>query len=337
MSTESDFAAPLWLRNRHAQTIFPSTPLCRAPDLQFRRERIELPDGDFVEADWLGDVTDPARPLVTVLHGLEGSSDSTYARLLLQAVVDAGWAGVVLHFRGCGGSSNRLPRRYHAGDTGDVAHFQRDLRRQYPNRVLLSVGYSLGGNVLMKLLGESGSGEYVDAAVGVSVPYDLHDSARALAKGGSRLYQRVLLRNMRRAMTQKYAPALAPFDWQAAMQAATFYDFDDIVTAPLHGFRNADEYYTRSSCKQYLANITVPTLLLGALDDPFMTPSAYPVAAELSPTTLANFSETGGHVGFVYGRGGPWNPRYWLPQRIMLFFANELGIEPAQAHTPAYA
>ena len=326
MSTESEFDAPAWLKNRHAQTIFPSTPLCRAPSPVFRRERIELPDGDFVEADWLGDVTDRTRPLVVVLHGLEGSSESTYARMLMQSVVDTGWSGVVLHFRGCGGSSNRLPRRYHAGDTDDVAYFLRSLRQQYGDRTILGVGYSLGGNVLMKLLGESSAGDYVDAAVGVSVPYDLHDSAKALERGGSRFYQRHLLRNMRRAMKQKYTPASTPFDWQMAMQATTFYEFDDIVTAPLHGFKNANEYYTRSSCRPYLRNIEVPSLLLGSLDDPFMTPGAYPDDAELSATTSAEFSETGGHVGFIYGQGGPWNARYWLPERILRYFVSDLGV-----------
>ncbi len=305
--------------------MFPSTRLCRAPDPPFDRQRIELPDGDFVEADWVGPTGDADAPLLVLLHGLEGSSESSYARMMMQFALDAGWAGVVLHFRGCGGSSNRLPRRYHAGDTGDVRVFLTRLRERFPQRTLLAVGYSLGGNVLLKLLGERREADLLDAAVGVSVPYDLNDSARALSLGASRFYQRFLLGNMRRAMTAKYRPEFAPFDWHGAMAAVTFREFDDLVTAPLHGFRDVDDYYGKSSCKQYLPGIRIPTLLLGAIDDPFLLPESYPAAGEVAASVKRQFTPHGGHVGFVYGTH-PLRPRYWLPERIMGFFVDELGI-----------
>lgn len=325
MYTQSDFEAPWWLGNRHAQTVFPSTRLCKVQSPIYRRERIELPDGDFVEADWVGDYKDMGRPILVLLHGLEGSSESSYARMMMNAALEAGWAGIVLHFRGCGGSSNRLPRRYHAGDTGDVDFFVRRLRERFPGRTILGIGYSLGGNVLMKYLGETGPTEMFDAAIAVSVPYDLHNSAEALALNGSRIYQRFLLGNMRRSMAAKYTPELSPFNWQRAMKAQTFYEFDGIVTAPLHGFRDADDYYNHSSSGQYLRGIQIPTLLLGAYDDPFMTRAAYPTTDVLPKNVQNHFSENGGHVGFIYGRH-PWQPRYWLPQRAMGYFVDELGI-----------
>ncbi len=325
MYTQSDFEAPRWARNRHTQTIFPSTRLCKAPHPEFRRERIELPDGDFVEADWLGDDKDAKRPLLVLLHGLEGSSESSYARMMMSAAVEAGWAGCVLHFRGCGGSSNRLPRRYHAGDTADVEFFVTRLRNDYPYRTILGIGYSLGGNVLLKYLGEKPRDNRFDAAIAVSVPYDLHNSAIALAQGASRIYQRFLLGNMRRSMATKFTPELAPFDWARAMKAENFYEFDDIVTAPMHGFKDADDYYLQSSCGQYLNGINTPTLLLGAYDDPFMTPPVYPKPESLPEPVKAHFSANGGHVGFVYGKS-PWQARYWLPQRAMGYFVGQLGI-----------
>ena len=324
MRTSADFEAPIWLANRHAQTIFPSTPLCRVARPGFRRELIELPDGDFVEADWTAAADDPLRPLVILLHGLEGSSESSYARMMMLEVIRRGWSGVVLHFRGCGGSSNRLPRRYHAGDTDDLRFFLETLRDKHPRRPILAIGYSLGGNVLLKFLGESADASPLDAAVAVSVPYSLHDSARALATGGARFYQRFLLGNMRRSMRIKYTPELSPFNWDAALRADNFYDFDDIVTAPLHGFAGADDYYTRSSSKQFLKRIATRALLIGALDDPFMFPESYPRADELSDSIETAFSSTGGHVGFVYGT--PVRPRYWLPERISGFFCDVLGV-----------
>jgi hypothetical protein len=287
----------------------------RAPRVPLQRERLELPDGDFLDLDWLAPV-DANGPLVVVLHGLEGSSDSQYARGLLAAARRRGWRAVVMHFRGCSGEPNRLARSYHSGDTGDLAHVITELRARSPRLPIGVVGYSLGGNVLLKWLGETGSA-VIDAAVAVSVPYDLACAAERLARGVSRLYQWELLRRLRASLRRKCRRIALPLRVEAGA-LRTFRDFDEHVTAPLHGFRGADHYYAVASARQYLPGIRVPTLLLHARDDPFMTEQAIPRPQELSATTTLELYAHGGHVGFV-GGAWPWRPLYWLEQRIPQF------------------
>ncbi len=324
--TSATFRPRPWLANRHVQTILPSTGLLSVPQVDYQREALDLPDGDFVDIDWAGRRADAAQTQLIVLHGLEGSSDSNYARTMAATAVAAGWAVAVLHFRGCSGRPNRLPRRYHAGDTGDIAFLASQIRARHPAATLLATGYSLGGNVLLKYLAENGNEAAIDAGVAVCVPYDLHDSARALSSGAARFYQRFLLRRMRQSMQAKYRPELAPFDWARAMAATTFFEFDDLVTAPLHGFRGVDDYYNHSSCGQYLPAIVKPTLLISALDDPFMTPAAFPEPGRLPKAISHEFTAHGGHVGFVSG-ASIREPEYWLHARTMGYFAGELGIE----------
>ncbi|MEM1262688.1 MAG: alpha/beta fold hydrolase [Pseudomonadota bacterium] len=323
-TTQAFDPAP-WCTNRHWQTVFPSTPLYRSPDVAYEREALELPDGDFVDIDWAGRTGRPDQTLLIVLPGLEGNSEASYALTIGAAAVGAGWALGVMHYRGCSGRPNRLPRRYHAGDTGDIDFLAGLLREQHPNATLLGVGYSLGGNVLLKYLGERGDSAVFDGSVAVCVPFDLADSALALSSGPSRFYQSFLMRRMRASLRVKYRPEYAPFDWDRAMQAKTFYEFDDQVTAPLHGFRGVDDYYSRSSCGQFIGSIRKPTLLISALDDPFMTGAAFPATADLPADVRAEFSRYGGHVGFVNGR--PWlRPEYWLHARTMGFYVHELGV-----------
>ena len=269
--------------------------------------------------------SDPATTTLIVLPGLEGNSDSTYSRTIAHAATAAGWSAAVMHYRGCSGRPNRLPRRYHAGDTEDLAFFARRIRSERPDATILAVGYSLGGNVLLKYLGERGDAAVIDAAVAVCVPFDLHDSAQALSSGFAQVYQRWLIRRMRRSLHVKYRPDFAPFDWALAMQANTFYEFDDMVTAPLHGFKGVDDYYNRSSCGQYLKAITKPALLISALDDPFMTGRAFPRPERLPANLRTEFTERGGHVGFV-SRLSSAAPEYWLHERTMGYFVTELGV-----------
>ncbi len=324
MNGSSSFISPWWLKNRHAQTVFPRTPLCRVPALAYRRERLELRDGDFVDLDWLPGDDRPEKPLLILLHGLEGSSDSTYARLIMDAAAEAGLGGVVLNFRGCSGEANRLPRRYHAGDTDDLRYLLSVLRRRWPDRVLTAAGISLGGNVLLKYLGEEGAQAPLSAAISICPPFDLAESARALARPGGGLYQRFLLSGMKKAMRVKYQSMPIPFDWDRAMQSRNFFDFDDIVTAPLHGFKDVDEYYRESSSGQFLGSITKPTLLISALDDPFMTAASFPDPNELPANVRAAFSANGGHVGFISG-SHPLAPRYFLPDAVLGFIRTTLG------------
>lgn len=321
----SDFRPAGWLRNRHLQTIFPSLSVLRSARLPLRRETLELPDGDATVVDWLADSedTDETSPLLVILHGLEGSAKSSYCRQLLSAAAQSRWRAAVLHFRDCGDYRNRLPRRYHAGETNDIRYFLHRLRTNGHRGPLMAAGYSLGGNVLLKYLGESGVDTPLLAAAAVSVPLNLHVSARELTIGFSRVYQHYLLRRMKRSVVRKFNRHTAAFDWERAMKATTFAEFDDAVTAPLHGFASKDDYYDRCSSMHFLTGIERPTLIINALDDPFMSAEVIPPEEHVSPKVTIEISDHGGHVGFI-GGGPPWQPRFFLPGRIMAFFESSL-------------
>ncbi len=313
------FQPAWWCRSPHAQTLWARLAR-RLPDVMLWRERLELPDGDFIDLDW---TEKDSGPIVIILHGLEGSSESPYARGLLRALEQRGWRGVVMHFRGCSGEPNRLPRSYHSGDIGDLAFFVDTLQRRAPHTPLAVVGFSLGGNVLLKWLGKTGVTLPIRAAVAVSVPYVLSDAAARLQRGFSRLYQWQLLRSLRRTVAEKRRRMDLPLKIRSLSALKSFRDFDEYVTAPLHGFDSANHYYTVSSSRQYLRGITTPTLLLHASDDPFMTRSAIPRPDEVSETVTLEVSSHGGHVGFVAG-AWPWRPRYWLEERIPTYLAQYL-------------
>lgn len=323
------FRPAWWCRSPHLQTLWPVL-MRRAPRVPLQRERLELPDGDFIDLDWLA-AADATAPVVIVLHGLEGSSDSQYARGLLAAVQRRGWRAAVMHFRGCSGEPNRVARSYHSGETGDLAHVVGELRARSPDLPIGVVGYSLGGNVLLKWLGESGS-TAVEAAVAVSVPYDLARAAERLERGVSRLYQWELLRRLRASVERKRMRRPLPLAVDVG-RLRTFRAFDEHVTAPLHGFGGADHYYAVASSRRYLRGIRVPTLLLHARDDPFMTEQAIPRPEELSATTTLELSAHGGHVGFV-GGAWPWRACYWLEQRIPQFLQDCFARVPANRANP---
>jgi len=311
------FRPAWWLRSPHAQTLWAST--CRLkPKIATRRERIELPDGDFIDLNWSRG--NESAPLAVILHGLEGSLDSGYVRGIMTALKKSGWQAVVMHFRGCSDEPNRLPRAYHSGDTGDIAYFVNELRQRFPNRTLAAVGYSLGGNALLKWLGESGENNPLQAAVAVSVPFDLAIAASKLKQGGSRLYQQHLLTNLKKTIECKKALLEPVIDFNSALASEDFYDFDDRVTAPLHGFQDVHDYYQRSSSKQYLTGIKIPTLIIHSSDDPFMTPAAVPNSSEVSEAVTFELCQHGGHVGFISGRL-PGKANYWLENRIPAFLA----------------
>ena len=319
----ADFAPAWWLPGPHLQTLWPALAR-RTPSAPIRRERFELPDGDFVDLDRTGG---ESGPLVVVLHGLQGSSRSSYARGLLGAFHRRGWHGVVMHFRGCGGEPNRLPRTYHSGETGDFGHVVRGLRARHPSTPMAAVGFSLGGNVLLKWLAERGAAAEVAAAVAVSVPFRLDGAADRLERGFSRMYKRHLIADLRRAVLRKFRRRPGPPDLEAVRREWSFRGFDDRVTAPLHGFRDAEHYYDVASCRQYLSDVARPTLIVHALDDPFMTPDVVPEPTELAPSIRLELSDAGGHVGFVEG-DAPWSARYWLEDRIPRFLTGYL--DPAR-------
>lgn len=313
---------PTWcLGNRHLQTLWP-TLFHRRPLAGARRERLELPDGDFLDLDWIGGGDGP---IVVVLHGLMGSIHSPYASGIMRQIERRGWRGLFVHFRGCSGAPNRLPRFYHSGDTGDLAFVVEEMRRRKPEARIAAVGYSLGGNALLKWLGETRGANPLTAAVAVSVPFNLAQVADSIHQGFSRVYERRLVRCLQRMVLAKMetnADAM-PVTRDRLRHLKTFWSFDNEATAPLHGFKDARDYYTRSSARQFLPDIQTRTLILHAKDDPFMTPDVIPTQAELSEATTLEVSEHGGHVGFVSGKW-PWKPRYWLEERIPSFLAEHL-------------
>ena len=326
MIIESNFVPARWLRNRQLQTIYPSLPWAWRGKPQFRRQVLSLPDGDVTAVDWHAHSDDlpETAPLLVILHGLEGSAESAYARMLMEAAFDRGWRSCVLNFRDCGDYRNLLPRRYHAGETNDLRYFLETLHKAPEAALhsgpLLAVGYSLGGNVLLKYLGESGDNTPLRAAAGICVPLNLHTCAEALDNGFSKLYQRYLLKRMKASVQRKFNPHTAAFNWNQAMAARTFAEFDDTVTAPLHGFDGMQDYYDKCSSTHFLARIQRPTLIINALDDPFMTADVIPADDSLSEHVTLEVSRHGGHVGFVDG-GTPWRPSYYLPPRILDFLS----------------
>jgi len=307
----TDYRAPWWLPGGHLQTI--AAALAPAPRIVWRRERWGTPDGDFIDLDWSG-----ARsgPLVALFHGLEGSSASGYARAIAARAMMAGWRCVVPHFRGCSGELNRLPRAYHSGDSAELGWILERLGTgDSPGDVLHAVGISLGGNALLKYLGEQGSAARIHRAVAVSAPLDLAAAGKALDRGLSReLYTRRFLKTLKKKSFEKLARHPGLFDATRLRRARTFWEFDDTVTAPLHGFLGADDYWARSSSGPWLANIRVPTLVVNARNDPFLPAPALEAIRErdIPSSVTLEFPQTGGHAGFP-GRGR------WLARRTLEF------------------
>lgn len=310
------FEPAWWLPGAHLQTLYPYLlRRHRLPPL--RRERVELPDGDFIDIDW-GPEYDG--PLILLLHGLEGSIRSHYAAGLMYSLGECGYQVALMNFRGCSGEPNRLPRSYHSGDTDDLDLLVRLLQRRFPDRVLFTVGISLGGNVLLKWLGENPDQTFVHKAVAISVPFELNKAALRLQSGFSRLYQYYLLKKLRGTIRAKAKRLHLSIELENLDSLDTFRAFDDRVTAPLHGFAGVDDYYRRSSSRQFLHRIRTPTLIVHALNDPFLSPDAIPDKDELGPGITLELSQSGGHVGFIAGNR-PWQPRFWLDERLCAFFS----------------
>ena len=297
----------------------------------WRHERLELADGDFVD---LAHLPGTSGRRICLFHGLEGCLYSHYVGGLACALNAHGHAVTFMHFRGCSGEPNRLPRAYHSGDTGDIAALLTELRRRDPMQSLAAVGFSLGGNALLKYLGEQGNETPLAAAVAVSVPFDLAACARRIDQGFSRIYQYYLVRHMK-ASTRLRARRVGALsiDREKMERSRSFRDFDDCVTAPLHGFADADDYYARASSRPWLPRIVVPTLLIQALDDPFVGPGPVPRAADVSASTERAVSAYGGHVGFLARpASGCARPLRWLEWAIPRWLDTPLaGAEPTES------
>jgi len=320
------YQAPLWLPGGHAQTIYAALLMPR-PRVAWRRERWDTPDGDFIDLDWIDHQLQDssfkfqgAPPLVVLFHGLEGNSRSHYATAIMAAARDAGTSGVVVHFRGCSGEPNRLPRAYHSGDAREIDWILRRLRQRHPGAPLFAAGVSLGANALLKWLGETGAdaGAVVDRAAAISAPVDLMAAGAALGQGFCRLYTRNFLATLRPKALAKLARHPGLYDANAVRASRNLRDFDNVVTAPLHGFRDTDDYWTRASSKAGLVHVRVPTLVLNARNDPFLPAAALPGADEVSGAITLEQPADGGHVGFV--GGAPPGNFEWLPRRLLAFF-----------------
>lgn len=315
------------------QTLY-AARLAPRPRVSYRRERWDSPDGDFVDVDWVNDDVAPVelsetrrgtlpdrspRALLVLFHGLEGCSGSHYAHALMAEAAQRGCRAAVVHFRGCGGTPNRLARAYHSGDSAELDWMLRRLRASHDGPIH-AVGVSLGGNALLKWLGEQGdaAASVISAAAAVSAPVDLTAAGDALGRGFNRVYARAFLSSLKPKALAKLEQHPTLYDAALVRRAGTLRAFDDVVTAPLHGFRDADDYWTRASAKPWLTAIRLPTLMLNARNDPFLPEAALPRADEVSPALTTEFPAEGGHVGFV---SGPFpGTLTWLPRRLLDFF-----------------
>ncbi len=316
------YQAPWWLIGAHWQTVY--APLfAQRPTQNYFRERWESTphgkaDGDFIDVDRI--VGEANKPILVVFHGLEGSSQSIYALNLMQAAQARGWRGIVPHFRGCSGEMNRLPRAYHSGDAAEIDWILRRVKAEAPTQPVYVAAISLGGNATLKWLGEQGSdaARVIEAAAAISAPMDLTAAGNALEVGFCKIYTRHFLTTMKAGALEKLKRHPGIYDAEKVSASQTLREFDNEVTAPLHGYRDTDDYWLRASAKPGLVDIQVPTLVLNALNDPFLPAWALPKAHEVSKQVCCDFPAQGGHVGFLQppfpGHGS------YLPQRVFHFF-----------------
>ena len=318
------YRAPAWLAGSHLQTIYPQ--FLPRPPIAFRREVVESADGDFWDFDWMDGHQGGATPLVVLFHGLEGGSGSAYARELMVALARIGWRGVIPHFRGCGGAPNRLPRAYHSGDYADVAAMLAAIDARERARFgdhpppRCAVGVSLGGSALLNWLGREGShaAKQIKAAAAISTPLDLMAAGKSIDRGLNRIYARHFLSTLvpKGVALAKRHPGVLELSRVRAVR--TMWAFDDTVTAPMHGFAGAADYYTRASSKPWLKSVAIPTLVLNARNDPFIPAWSLPGEGEVSREVHLEQPAHGGHGAFPAGPF-PGNVR-WLPRRLLQFF-----------------
>lgn len=317
MKISSTFKPAWWLKNSHLQTLW-AAKVRRGANPGIVTERLQTPDGDFVDLAWAKH-TDANRPakngLVCLFHGLAGSINSAYASNTFKRLVDLEFDVVLMHFRGCSGEPNRKAHAYHSGFTDDIDYLISTLSERFGHNPIQAIGFSLGANALLKYLGEKGSTTPLTSAIAVAPPLVLHIGANQLNQGFSRIYQRYLLDRLKLQLVEKrerYPDLALP---EKIDHLNNFWQFDNEVTAPLHGFRDVHDYYQRAGSRQYLPKITCRTHVIHALDDPFYTTDVIPDDDELPDSVTFEITSHGGHVGFVGGRW-PWRPTYWLDQRL---------------------
>jgi len=315
---QSSYKPQAWCRNTHIQTLWPSLFRSRV-SLNITQERVELDDGDFIDIAWSG----PEKaPIVLFLHGLEGSIKSPYAKGVMLQLNKQGFRACFMHLRGCSDKPNRLPIAYHSGKTDDPATIAQHIKSKYGEQLFGVMGVSLGGNIALKWLGEMSDRCTMQRAAVMSVPFTLNDAALRLRGGFSRLYEKYLIKSLHKSYQHKFSQIKSPLNLDVKT-LKTFRDFDNDVTAPLHGFKDVDDYYQQSSSLQYLKRIAIPTLIVHAKDDPFMFPTTAPLESDLSDQVFLELTEHGGHVGFIEGKN-PLKMNYWGEHRLAEWMAEGL-------------
>src|SRR5690554_423566 len=315
-------AHPLF-KNNHLQTVW-SRVAKYQPVTELHWQELTLPDGDFVDLAWTAPhnvIAASNTPLLVIFHGLEGSAKSSYADQLMQEALQHGWHAVVMHFRSCSGRPNRMARAYHSGDTADPRFLIQYLAREFVGKPLFAAGFSLGGNMLVKLLAQSPELPIV-AATAVSAPLALAPSSLRINQGWSRVYRNHLLDRLKQQTLAKLEAGIftdiLPITERSLLTVRDFPGFDNLITAPLHGFHSADDYYQQCSGLQFLGNIQSPLLIVHAKDDPFTCKASIPDRNLLSPQVHYELHQRGGHVGFIEKRNGKAQP--WLPSRLFHWF-----------------
>lgn len=327
MAEFEPFKPAPWLKNAHLQTLWPFFFRFH-PRPSYQRERVELPDGDFIDIDWLSAYHE-SRPkaVVLLIHGLQGSSQSHYIRGIGAALCAAGFMTAALNFRGRSGEMNRLAIFGHAGHTDDVDFIIGKLSKDHPDQKIAILGVSLGASMLINWLARGKNvSQRVHSAAVISTPFLLSESAKRMSAGFSRVYQYYLISNLKSSVRQKLKKMPMPGILNRWPQSKTFFDFDDAVTARLHGFRDVHDYYQQASTKNLLPAVTTPLLIIQSRDDPFMSADVIPPASDVNANTKLEIYDSGGHAGFVGSRKG--KPFYWLDKRIVHHFEQTLGICP---------
>ena len=314
--SDPGFKPAWWLRSPHSQTLWPVF-FKKRHKLDLKNEQVELEDGDFIDLCWSKKGSDQS---VLVLHGLEGDINSHYINGILYRLEQSGYKPVLMHFRGCSGRVNRLARAYHSGETGDLAYIVEYINKVTGSYPFAAIGFSLGGNVLLKWLGETGQKNPLKKAVAVSVPFKLHDAAKRLERGVSKIYREHLLVSLRKTYIEKFKKLESPLTVDVT-QLKSFWDYDDKVTAPLHGFSGAQEYYDKCSSRHFLKGIKIPTRIIHSSDDPFMFKSTAPGEEELNSNIDFLLTKSGGHVGFVSG-SILLKTDYWSEDKIIEFISS---------------
>lgn len=325
-----NYISPLWLPGGHLQTIWAALYARRVQGArpQFRRERWDTPDGDFIDVDWLQGSA--GKTLLVLFHGLEGSSQSQYAEAFAGFARQNGLAYAVPHFRGCSGELNRAPRAYHSGDWQEIDWILRQLRSRHAGPIV-ALGISLGGNALMRWAGELGeaAGSVVSAVASVCSPLDLAAGGHAIGRGFNRqVYTRMFLRSMKPKALAKWHQHPGLFDREALQRARDLYTFDNLFTAPLHGFKSTEDYWARASAKPHLPRIRIPALALNARNDPFVPVHSLPRSSEVGQWVTLWQPEEGGHVGFPDGRW-PAHVRT-MPEAVGSWLLQAAGIKEPQ-------